>query len=220
MALNVKIEPINDWIEITVNEMLSPTARSKAIAEFARERLKEAQDVNQQVLGRLPAHDTFVDGNRGGQLESVNPDRGIIVFEFELLTDVLRWIGRELVLRSPVRSGAYAKGHTLFADGSEIAIGERMPMADEYSFTNLVPYARKIEIGKTRSGRSFTIQVANRIYERTAKDARARFGNIAKIEFTFRGIVGGAQINPRLAAGSRQHNKSALRFPTIIVRPN
>ena len=51
------------------------------------------------------------------------------------------------------------------------------PLASEYVFLNTVPYARKIEIGKTESGRDFVIQVPNRIYERTANDAQARFGN-------------------------------------------
>ena len=51
--------------------------------------------------------------------------------------------------------------------------GETIPPADEYVFINPVPYARRIEVGKTKSGRPFLIQVPNKIYERTAKDARA-----------------------------------------------
>lgn len=225
MTVKTKIEPIETWVDLTINQSLSPEARSKSIAKYASERLRNAQDINRRVLGRLPSHETYVDGRRGGLLESVNPDRGVISFEFDLIFDVLRWIGDTLIERSPVISGAYRRGHTMFADGVEVAIGEHLPTADEYSFTNMVPYSRRIEIGKTKAGRDFVLQVPPRIYERTAKDARGRFGNMVKIEYTFRGIVGGQQINPlglsrnRKGSGSRAHNKSDVRFPTIVIRP-
>ena len=109
--------------------------------------------------------------------------------------------------------------------------------------------ARKVEIGKTKAGRNFVIQVQPNIYQRTVTNARGRFGNVAKIQFTFRGIVGGAQINQAKAASSGKswwlghsgqkraasgilesavgkkfgkftHNRSRLRYPTIVVRPN
>lgn len=238
MTIRTRIEPISSFLDVVVRDDLSREGQQRAIADFSRARLGEAQQVNQRILGRLPPHETFVDGRRGGNLDSVRPQGGIIVFEFEILTDVLRWIAEMLVDRSPFVSGNYRRGHTLFADGKETPVGGTIPAAQEYSFTNLVPYARKIEIGKTKSGRAFVVQVEPRIYERTAKDARARFGNIARIEFTFRGIVGGFQINQAKAAaltgaGRRKatgaieksiapmsHNKSAVRFPAIVVTPN
>ncbi|MEO3386003.1 hypothetical protein [Mesorhizobium sp. CAU 1741] len=231
--MKVKIEPLDQWVSVTVSEMLSPEARSKAVADFARAALADARESNRKALGTETPYDQFVDGRPGAPLDSVNPDRGLIVFEFELVGDVLRWILAALIERSPKRSGDYIAGHRLFADGREIALGGEMPVAEEYSFTNMVPYSRRLEIGKTQSGRDFLVSVPNRIYQRTAKDARARFGNVAKIGFTFRGIVDGMQVNPGLAApvlkrrnragrflpsgGSRAHNVSKVRFPTITV---
>jgi len=55
----------------------------------------------------------------------------------------------------------------------------------------------------TKSGRDFVIQVENRIYERTARDAQAKFGNVAKIRFTYQSTVGG--------------DKRADRTPAILV---
>jgi hypothetical protein len=199
-------------LKVTVNEMLSPQAQQRAVADFAREQLTEAQDTNTRVLGRRPPHKTFVNGVENAQLETVRIGGGTIVFEFELVADVLRWIAGRLIERSPVLTGAYRRAHTLFADGVEVDVGGTIPVAEDYAFTNTMPYARKIEIGKTRAGRAFVLQVPNQIYERTAKDARARFGNIAKIEFTFRGIAGGRQLAGR-AAG-----RADVRFPTIVVR--
>jgi hypothetical protein len=145
------------------------------------------------VLGRIPPHVTTVDGRRGAPLESVRPDGGQIVTEFELVGDVLKWVANELAERSPVRKGDYLRGHKVFADGVEIDVSAVIPDADEYIFTNVVPYARKIEIGKTRSGRAFVIQVAPRIYELVAQAARRRFGNIVRVRYSFRDIRAGRQ---------------------------
>ena len=214
--MRVRIEPIDSWVAVTVDETLSPQARSKAVADFARGALRETQADNQRALGREPPYDQFVDGRAGAPLESVNPDRGVIVFEFELINDVLSWILAALVERSPRGpaggAGTYRESHRLFADGREIAPDGDVPAAEEYSFTNIVVYTRRLEIGRTKSGRDFLVSVPNRIYERTARDASARFGNVAKIGFTYRGLVSGGYV------GGRAGNKSKMRYPTITVR--
>lgn len=210
--LKTKIEPIADFISIAVNEMLSPKARQRAVAEFAEDQRDVTLAANRQALGRETPFTQFVDGRQGAPLDSVNPDRGSIVFEFELFTGVLEWIWAELVHRSPIGpvggAGTYREAHQLFADGREVAIGA-VPVAAEYSFTNTVPYARRIEIGRTRTGRDFVISVPNRIYDRVSHEAASRFSNIARISYTFRALAGG-----------RGRAKASLRYPTIVVRPN
>ena len=233
MGVKIKLDPVERSSVATVfGETLAE--RRAAAAAFAREGIAEADAANQRVLGRVPPKVVTVDGRPGAALETVNPDRGSIIVEYELLTEVLRWIGKTLVERSPVISGDYMRGHTLFVDGVEVKVGGQIPLGEEYAFTNMVPYARRIEIGKTKSGRAFVMQVPNRIYERTANDAKSRFGNIAEIFFTYRGIVGGRQVNPLKAGatpiarnakgrfkergGIRDHNRSDVRFPTIYLR--
>ncbi|MEP9389662.1 hypothetical protein [Mesorhizobium sp. KR9-304] len=217
MVLRTKIEPIDDWISITVDEMLSPEARQEAVASFARAQLAETLEGNRLVLGRPTPYQQFVDGRQGAPLNSVNPDRGRIIFEFELFVEILSWIYSKLVERSPRGpkggAGTYRDAHRLFADDKEIAVAADVPQAAEYAFANLLPYARRLEIGKTEAGRDFLVSVPNRIYERTAKDARSRFGNIAKIGFSYRGYVGGGVVR------GRPGNKANLRYPTITVRP-
>lgn len=243
MAIRLKIDPVEKSFALAVSDMLSPRAQSQLVAKFAQEQFVAADDANTAILGRRPPHTRTVDGKAGAPLDTVDAKHGVIIFEWELIVDVLRWIGVALVDRSPEVSGDYKRGHTLFADGKEVDLGGQIPDAEEYSFTNLVPYARKIEIGKTTKGRDFVIQVPNRIYERTAKDARARFGNIAKIEFTYRGLIGlgsgsGTLINPlkdptrgstkrsrsattgrfESSGGPKAYNRSEVRFPTINVK--
>lgn len=233
--MRVRIDPVETWVQVVVDEALSPEARSKAVADFARGRIAEAQDANRRLLGRDTPAKVFVDGRQGAPLESVNPDRGLIVAEFDLVLDVLNWIMNRLRESSPVISGEYRDAHRLFADGAEIAADGDIPEAEEFAFTNTVPYSRRLEVGKTKTGRAFVVQVEPKIYERVAREARGRFGNIAQIGYTFRGIVGGAQVNAEKLpvalkrrrgkngrflpmSGSRAHNVANIRFPTITVK--
>src|SRR3990167_7793525 len=115
MALKIKIDPL----EINIPAMLSGGSlieQKKIAAQFARDGIREADQTNQRVLGRIPPRTVTVDGSRGAALERVNPDGGTIIVEYEIVNDVLIWIGQALIDRSPVVSGDYKKGHTLFAD--------------------------------------------------------------------------------------------------------
>lgn len=214
--MKVKIDPVDQWIEVTVDELLSPQARSKAVADFARRQLDAAQDVNRKALGREPPFTQSVDGRQGAALESVNPDRGRIVFEFELINDAVRWILAELVRRSPVGpaggAGTYREQHLLFADGVEVAAEGELPPAAEYAIINSTPYARKIEIGVTKAGRPFVISAEPRLYDSVSHEAASRFSRFVKISYTFRPLHRGYTI--RTKRGTRD-----MRYPTIIVRP-
>lgn len=208
MAVKVRITPFEKSIKLIVDSHLSPQARSLRVAQFAQHEIAQVDAQHVRVLGTVPPKMVTVDGRQGAKLESVNPDRGIIIAEWKLVGDVVSWIANMLKARSPIQSGRYRSHHILYADGSEVLASEDVPQAREYVFLNPVPYSRKIEMGKTESGRDFVVQVENRIYERTAKDANARFGNIAKIRFTYAAAVGGAI--------ARKH-KSDGRVPAISV---
>jgi hypothetical protein len=208
MAVKVKITPFERTIKLVVDGRLSPQARSERIAAFARDEIAAADEQNRRAFGTVPAKTVTVDGREGAPLESVNPDRGVIIAEWQMIGQVIAWIAATLAARSPVLSGRYQKSHTLYADGTEVLASEDVPPASEYIFLNPLPYSRKIEFGQTKSGRPFVVQVENRIYERTAVDAQARFGNLAKIRFTYAAAVGGAI--------ARKH-KSDGRVPAISV---
>jgi hypothetical protein len=231
MALSVRIEPIEKNVSAMISRDLSPDEQRRIAAEFARRGIDDAKQINGNILGRIPPMAVTVDGVPNAPLESVNPNGGSIIVEFELIGEVLKWIANELVARSPVLSGAYKAGHTLYADGQPIAIDTVVPNADEYVFANVVPYARKIEIGKTKAGRPFVIQVPNQIYERVAKDARSKFGNIAKITFGYREAVGAYRLKRdqavrRFGKGGARLSRprsdrragSVVSSPAIIIR--
>jgi hypothetical protein len=232
-VLSTRVQPIERDVVLSLTADLSPAGQSAAFAAVAKDMIAEGDETNRLILGRIPPRKTYVDGSQGVSLDSVKPG-GVIVAEWELVTDVLIWIANDLIEHSPVgridandrHPGLYKRSHTLFANAVEVPVGEQIPEADEYVFMNLTPYARKLEGGSSRQ--------FDHIYEGGAKRARSRFGNIAKILFTYRGIVGGNQINPETVGaakhqrnahgrftyqgGSRAHNVSDVRFPAITVR--
>lgn len=208
MAVKVKFTAFEKTIKVLIDSRLSPQARSLRFAQFAYQKIAETDDQNRRALGSVPPRTVTVDGRLGAPLDSVKPDNGVIVAEWRLVGDVVAWIADTLKQRSPVQSGQYKNHHILYADGVEVLASDDPPVAKEYIFLNPLPYSRKIEIGKTESGRDFVIQVQNRIYERTADDASKRFGNIAKIRFTYQAAVGG-----QLAT----KHKSGDRVPAIVI---
>lgn len=204
MAIKTRIQTVDRDIEILLREDLSPAAQSLAFASFAREQIDTAGKVNARILGRIPRSKTFVDGREGAELETVNP-KGVIVTEFELVDDTLKWIADQLETHSPVKTGRYKKSHTLLADGAEIDVGGVIPAADEYVFINTVPYARKLE-------RGMSSQAPDGVYQVVAVLAQRRFGNIAKVTFSFRTVLKGHIV------GGRAGDRAEERNPAIIVR--
>lgn len=226
MALKTRVEPINRDIELMLKETLSPAAQSKQFAQFAGEQIEDAKKTNRTILGRVPRMMLTVDGKMNAPLASVRPN-GVVIAEFELLTDTLAWIGEQLVKHSPVgKSGTYKRSHVLLADGVEIDVGKVIPEAEVYTFINGVPYARKIEKGSSS-------QAPSGVYQAVATLASGRFGNVAKISFSYQSLKGGAvgkwsqsASAQRHAAANRSHSGSSAasrsewltRQPAITVR--
>lgn len=204
MTVQTRIEPIDRDIALMLSEELSPQGQSKVFAEFAGEQIEDAKQTNRQILGRMPRYTVAVDGRAGAPLETVKPD-GVISAEFELFDDVLVWIAGQLETHSPRLSGRYAKSHTIFADGVEVDVGAKIPDAQEFVFISTLPYARKIERGESS-------QAPDGVYQVVATLAQRRFGNIAKVTFSYRTALSGSLI------GGRAGDRSSERNPAIIVR--
>lgn len=192
MAVRTRVDPIDRDIQLMISQELSAQAQARVFAQMAEHQIAEAKTTNRRVLGRDPRVRVTVDGKEGAPLSSVRPN-GVVVAEFELLTDVLAWIGEQLVLHSPIKSGRYSRSHVLFADGSEITIGAKIPEAQVYTFSNTQPYARKLERGASS-------EAPDGVYQAVAVLARRRFGNIAKIGFTYVAPFGGRARSSRQPA--------------------
>jgi len=214
MALSARVQPISREFELFLKEDLGPKGRSAMLAAFAAETIEEAKQQNKQALGSVPPYEVFVDGQKGAALTSVKPD-GVIRAEFKLVNEALAWIYEQLQIHSPVLTGRYASSHELFADGAEIGNPSAPPPAEEYVFMNTQPYARKIEGYRGLAGvvhrAPSSPQAPDGVYQAVATLAKRRFGNLAKIEFSYRTAIGGDII------GGREGDRSKLRSPAIIV---
>lgn len=171
-------------------EELGPQARSKALAEFARNEIITAREQNTQALGRAPDYDVYVDGRKGAALETVKPD-GKIVAEFDLIIEMFAQIADMLDKASPVGTtenkrwggprpghpGLYRRSHMFLVDDVEKDPRSPIGAFDEATFVSTVPYARKIE-------RGLSSQAPSGVYQAVAKAANRRFGNFAYIYYT------------------------------------
>lgn len=194
-------------IELLVAKHLSPEARSHIVANAARKILAEAQSRNRHAIGADLDYKQIVDGKIGAPLVSVNVEHGRIVFEFDLVLPCLRWIDDILANRSPVLTGRYRDSHVLLADGVEVDAAKPPPIAGRYVFTNITPYARKIERGLSR-------KAPHGVYQAIAAMAANRFGNVASIKFSYASLYVPEDRSKRSRAGERDS-----RNPAIVVIP-
>jgi hypothetical protein len=202
MPVSARIEPLGRDLQLILDSDLSPAARSKVFAEFARVEIEKAKDTNRKALGRVPPYKVAVDGTVGAALTSVKPDGGTITAEFELLLDAVAWIDAELMRHSPRRSGLYGASHRWFADGVPFDPKTQPPAASAYIVLNTQPYARKIERGHSNLA-------PNGVYEVVAALAARRFGNLAYIRFTYQTPIGPMPANAR---ASRDARRPAIRI--------
>jgi hypothetical protein len=204
-----KLGTIGRELQIKLADTLSIENRQKIAANIAKDVLNETLASNRAILGHDTEYEQFVDGRADAALNSVNPDGGTIVFTFDVVNSALEWIGKQLLLNSPVGKGPihYKDSHILLADGVEIDADGEIPPADEYVFVNKLPYARKIERGESE-------QAPDGVYEVVADMASRRFGNVAKIRFTYRALYQPATRSKADKSASRDSRNPAISVIT------
>lgn len=214
------------------------TVQAKAMDEAARQLLiRTARDGTARILaeqtargGVAPTVTSYANHPGNANLDSVVLP-GPIVSVFDYRSEVVQVALDMLVKASPRQSGTYIANHLVFANGAQVAPEalSKIVAAAQIMIANAVPYARRIEIGVTESGRAFVLQVPNRIYERTAKKLSARFGNVASITFGYTSLSnayatkGGLASHYTARGGTRRrrHQKagSEVQAPAIFIRP-
>lgn len=182
----------------------------RATAEATQRALvRTAKRLHGQVMRTDPRpvrFTRFVDGRQGAPEESVRAG-GVITYLYPRLDAVVQYAMEVLFDLSPVLSGAYRNSHTLFVGGAAVENLKGWLPDAEIVITNTVPYARKIELGVMK----MRVAGSAKVYAQAAKKVRARFGNVAKIGFTYRGIIGGG------VSSTRAGNKSDLRYPALVI---
>ncbi len=189
--------------------------------------------MRQQSLraGVVPEWSAYANTPGNTNLQSVRLP-GPIVYQYRYFREIVLVALRELAAMSPVESGRYRQSHTLYVDGvaANVAAPSGVNFGQTIIIANPLPYARRLEIGKTESGRNFLISVENRIYEREARSLARRYGSAAKITFGYANIPGAHVITGTGLSATyknkhgrvvkrRKHTGEKVDAPAIFIEP-
>lgn len=176
--------------------------------------IRTARSGHQKIMadastkGMVPTWEAYANTPGNKALETVVLP-GPIVYNYRYLTDLIQMALDGLRRQSPVISGDYVRGHTIFVNDVAVDVVPRTISAgDKIYIANPVPYARKIEVGKTQEGRAFVIQVQPRIYQRVYESIKANAKGRAQVRF---GWVD-------LGSHSLKHNQASRDFTSGKMR--
>lgn len=225
MALKTRIDVISRETVFRPGGGMSPQEISAQFAASAARDIAEIDAANAAVAGHALPRQTFVDGRASDNLTAVRPD-GVIVATWELTTEVVAWVYDRIEATAPKKTGRFAKSVRIYADGVEVETPHDALGAAEVVIAPTVPYARKIEGGFAKKGGAWATN-PNGVLHAVAALAASKFGNIAKIKFGAREVVGGGTDLAKWASGhtamigherkrEKQHARDS-RQPAIIV---
>lgn len=186
--------------------------------------------IREQALraGVIPEWNAYANFPGNTNLESVKLP-GPIVYRYYYFRELLLVAIRELEKASPRGpSGKYKTSHMRYDDGVPTRIDAPVKPGVPIWIANPVPYSRRLEVGKTDSGRDFLVSVPNRIYERVAKNILIpRYKNVANIRHGYVTLPGAWIIKGRLgptyllASGKKRKRRQQIgekvRAPAIFI---
>lgn len=182
-----------------------------ALLKIAREGHAKTLAEQARRAGIAPDFEAFANQPGNSNLDSVKLP-GPIIYRYDYRREIVAVALEALRRASPRKSGRYAESHTIYLNGIAVdRLPARLNRGDEIWISNPVPYARRLEVGKTKAGRDFVIRVKPRIYESVVKapvNLRGRYGNAAKVEFDYIDIPGAWVIKGRLTSHYQTRGKS------------
>lgn len=192
------------------NQRLFLVAAQATIEATQQQLVALAKRENGKVMQTSPRPSRVirtVDGVRGAREEQVRGD-GTIIYAYPRLDEVVRVALELLFDLSPVLSGAYRMNHQLFVDGVEARNLAGWDGQGQIIIANPMPYSRKIELSKM----TMRVPGSDHVYEQAEFALQQRFGNQARIFFTYRGLMGGAVLSAKQGG-----NKSEYRYPALEI---
>lgn len=183
------------------------------IAETERRRVVAEQTAR---AGVSPTLQTVVDQRRGADIASVRPD-GTILLEWGYVREVATAALDALRAAGPRDRGEWIASLVALADGVEVAPNAIPHEASEVLIVAPLPYARRLEIGKTKRGDPFVLDDEDyRLLERTHQRLRRVYRRVAQIEFTYTALEGAHQLTNRGARAGQGGGQ--VRNPAIRIR--
>lgn len=184
-----------------------------------RDIVATAKRLHADVMATEPRPLNFVrhvDGVEAPE-EAIKPG-GVIVYDYNRLDIIAKRAMQILRDLSPVGSGhdphpgLYRDSHRLFVDGNPVDSLAGWHDGQEISIANTVVYSQVIEVGG-KGGKKFKIDGGGRVYQRAQQILKRDpdVANAAFIEFTFRAVLGGGQVNQATAGVNPLLGVSATR---------
>lgn len=209
--------PIVDERVVFALPALTPAAQASAFQRLAARRIAQIDADNARAAGLVIPHRLIVDGAPTPDLSRVTA-KSAIVARWSVGVAAVDYIRELLQGAGPFKDGDYREGARMYVDGVESRDPRDAQGAREVLFLSIVPYARKIE-------RGLKGYAPGHVYEAVADMARARYGNAARIKFTYAVPEGPAPELTRWAATSataaaqrkRKGRDNPMRQPAILV---
>jgi hypothetical protein len=187
-------------------------AQLRQAARAERDRVLREQS---QRAGIAPTDLAIADGRRGAPIDAA---QRMVIIEYNYMREVVQETLRALIARSPRVSGDYQRGFQMLIGGSQAdSIAAIRHDTPEVIIVNTSPYARRLEVGRRSDGKPFVIQVPPRIVEEVAQVAASRFGNMARLAFSYFDLDAGYT---RRSSGGRRRDRRAgspIRYPGIRI---
>lgn len=183
---------------------------------------------SQARSGFVPHYRQVVDGVLDAPLTAVKPF-GYILFSWQYLQEIVLEIVHALADRAPVLKGDYLNSIYVFVDdvvaamgaGDEAHLKEITLTTKRIVIVPTVPYARRLEVGRSRDGSMFVKQVRAHIVEETAITSNKLYGTLADISFNYVDISQPYILKQAYSRARRHDRKNDMvRYPAIIIEPN
>lgn len=208
---------------IQMKDYTESVAQQSVRAAVQQSIVARAKQLHADVMKKPPRPQSFkrfVDGIEGAPEESVKYN-GFISYVYYRLDSVVQFAMEVLYDKSPVglrsdrpgHPGFYRDNHQLYLNGSAVRNLSGWKPGDEVAIANAVPYSRVIELGGYQGNPSWKVRVpgTDKVYFQAEQIVKRRFGNVANIRFTYRGIGGVGFV------GGREGNASDMRYPALVI---
>ncbi len=212
--LDMKLQGFEKQVALALEDFQGD-ARHKMFVDAAKEVFKETDEGNAAATGARVKSTRVVDGVRDAPIEAVRIG-GTVVFNWSPITPAVEEVYARLVRMSPVggagdpHPGLFKASNIVLINDVEVSIPFQLNPGDVVKFTNLQPYARRIETGWSK-------QAPNGIYETVAAITQKTLRQFARVTFAYEHYVGRGAGGPKTRYGGAGTHSQDERYPTITI---
>jgi hypothetical protein len=224
MAKGMTVD-IVQWLNTDVPK----AAQDALVLGVGRQQQRVRSEQAQRSGGIEPSLETMiVDGRRNANTGDIKATSRVIL-DWNYITEAaIKTIGY-LRLHGPERSGNWKDSVIVMVDGHEQHVDEPFPSnTAQVTVVVAAPYARKLEVGRTESGRAFSIQVAQHFVEASTIRLRTQMRDLATFQFTYVDLAGAHVLTSKTGTHRRsfrsgrarlsaKRSDTTVRYPAIVI---